>query len=114
MPVALSEAVYALADLPQGFALPAPPDAFQASLDRVLDYFSQRSLRPALKLDGDVLHVGVSLAQYFEDMIPDHLRDDGTVILSHLVECVCAYCEAAHVHFLNLHFVFKKDLTHGR
>lgn len=114
MPVALSEPVYALTDLPPGFALPAPPDAFQASLDRLLDHFSQCALRPALKLDGDALQVGVLLGQHFEDIIPDHLRHDGEIILSHLVDCFCAYCEAARVHFLSLHFVFKKDHVHAR
>lgn len=90
------------------FCLPDPADDVQASIDRLLDYFSENAQYPVIKASGSVIAVAVEIGKQFEYIAPVTLKNDTDIVLEHIIKCLGAYCETARVYVLAFQFRFQR------
>lgn len=83
------------------------PDHVQNSLDRILQFYRSKSMRPQVNLSGDPLAITSGLVSQVRGTLPNNLQKDGTVLLDYLIQEIVSFCREKQVRSLYLNFVFE-------
>ena len=84
----------------------APDRAAQIAIDRVLAHMMAQGIAPRLQARGDIITATTQLTREFLDLMPASLAADANILVTHLIEWICDYCEQTGVRQMDMSFSF--------
>jgi hypothetical protein len=84
------------------------PMSVQESLDHILRHYQRSCTKPVFRMSGDPLCVVSGLVSQVKDDLPEHLQEEGRVLLNFMVDEIVSFCRERQTKSLSLHFSFER------
>ena len=85
------------------------PQHVQPSLDKILDYYTENSKKPIIKLCGNPLEIVCDFITQIEASLPENLLSNGRDVIDFMIHNLCEFCREKNVNHLTFNFVFHRD-----
>ena len=89
------------------------PDEVQASLDRILAYYRNNTLKPVINACGDPLTICATLANQVRQNLPLSMEDDAKYFLDYMIGQIVVFCREHKANSLTLDFSFERESYRG-
>lgn len=85
------------------------PMHIQPSLDKILDYYTENSLKPVIKLCGNPLDVVCDFITQIEASLPENLINNGRDVIDFMTHNLCEFCREKNVSHMTFNFIFHRN-----